>query len=159
MSVQLTINGITYNYPANNDSPPWGEEATDWATAVTDTLQNIQGTGDILQTVFPIANNVASVTNVIGLFFDPTTVRGAIIEYSVYRVTTSTGATELTEVGTLYIGYKNTANTWFISNVGGGFAGVTFSVTSGGQVQYVSTNMTGSTYSGIMHYRARALTQ
>lgn len=48
MSVPLVINGVTYNYPELNDSPPlveWGVTATDWATAVTQgMLQKAGGT-------------------------------------------------------------------------------------------------------------------
>lgn len=156
--IQLIVNGKTYDYPENRDSPGWGEEATAWATAVTNVLSNVVGNGDILQTAASIANNQVAAANVSGLIFDPTVVRGAIVEYSIYRVTTSAGATEAVEVGTMYLGFKSTANTWDISVVGGSGAGVTFSITAGGQVQYTSTNFTGSTYSGTMKFRARALT-
>lgn len=157
--IQLIVNGQTFDFPEQSDSPPWGDNVTDWAQAVTDVLANVTGTGDILQTTAAIANNQSSAANINGLSFDPGVVRGAVIEYTVYRVTTGIGASESVETGTIYLGYRSTANDWFISVVGGGGAGVTFSITSAGQVQYTSTNFSGSSYSGSIKFRARALTQ
>lgn len=159
MATPLVVAGNTYLYPENDDNSPWGEDATAWAVAVTGVLGEVQGTGDIQQSVATIANNISSPTNVIGLSFSPVTVRGAIVEYTVYRNTTSAGATEAVEVGTMYPGYKNVANNWDMPIVGGGGSGVIFSITSSGQIQYTSTNFTGSSYSGIIHFRARALLQ
>lgn len=155
----LVVNGQNYFFPEESDSPPWGSLVTDWATAVTGVLDEVVGTGDIVETSAGINNNVSSATNVAGLTFSTAAVRGAIVDYSIYRVTTSTGATELVEVGNMYLGFKNTANSWDIVVVGGNTAGVTFSITNTGQVQYVSTNITGLNYSGIIKFRARALTQ
>ncbi len=159
MATPLVVAGNTYLYPENDDNSPWGEEATSWAVAVTGVLGEVQGTGDIQQSVSTIANNISSPTNVIGLSFSPVAIRGAIIEYTVYRNTTGGGATEAAEVGTMYVCYKNIANSWELTVVGGGNAGVTFAITSAGQVTYTSTNFTGSSYSGICHFRARALLQ
>jgi hypothetical protein len=158
MSLPLVVNGQTYNYPENRDSPSWGEEATAWASAVTSLLANVTGSGDIAPTSANIANNQSSVANVIGLSFDTSTVRGAIVEYSVYRNSTLAGATELVETGTMYLGYKSVAATWEIAIVGSAGAGTTFSITNTGQVQYTSTNMTGSAYAGVIKFRARAIT-
>lgn len=158
MAIQLVVNGVTYNYPVNRESPSWGEDASAWAQAVTSALGNVAGANDILQTSATIANNISSPTNITGFSFDPLAVRGAICEYSVYRVTTGGGATELVETGTIYLSYKSTASTWDIVVVGGAGAGVTFSITNGGQVQYTSTNISGSSYSGTIKFRARSLT-
>lgn len=157
--IQLVVNGQTYNYPENRDSPSWGEEATAWAEAVTDVLNNFVGDGDIIPTVATISNNQSSATNIAGLFFNTASVRGAIVEYTIYRNTTGIGATELIETGSMYLGYKSVAGTWTLSILGTGGAGVTFSVLNTGQVQYTSTNITGSSYSGTIKFRARALTQ
>lgn len=158
MSTPLVVNGQTYNYPENRDSPSWGEEATAWASAVTGVLVGVISSGDIAPTTATIANNQVVAANVTGLSFDTSTVRGAFVEYSVYRVTTSVGATEVVETGTIYLAYKSTANVWDIATVGTAGAGVTFSITAAGQVKYTSTNMTGSTYSGTIKFRARAIT-
>jgi len=162
MPVQLNVAGQEFLYPIPGDSPDWSEGATDWAEAVTTTLSEVIGPGDILQTPATI-NNTGVLTNVSGLFFDPTVVRGAIVEYSVYRVTTGAGATELVEAGTMYLTYKSTAAVWDLVVVGSSGANITFSIISGGansgQVQYVATPITGSSYVGTMKFRARSLTQ
>lgn len=154
--IQLIVNGQTYNYPENRESPSWGEDATAWAEAVTEVLANTVGPGDIVLTSANVANNQVAAANITGLSFDTGTIRASIVEYSVYRVTTGSGATEAVEVGTMYLGYKSTAATWEIAVVGAAGAGMTFSITNTGQVQYTSTNFTGTGHSGIIKFRARA---
>ena len=157
--IQLTVAGQVYNYPSENDSPNWGEEATAWAQGVTDALTAVFGPYDIPETIATIANNQTSPTNVIGLSFDTTKVRGAIVTYTVYRVSTGSGAMETGETGTMYLTYLNNTNTWNMAVVGGSFANVQFSITVNGQVQYTSSNFTGSSYSGVMHFKAESLQQ
>lgn len=49
MAVNLTINGVVFAYPEQGDQPPWGGEATGWATAVTGgMLQKAGGTFTLL---------------------------------------------------------------------------------------------------------------
>jgi len=168
----LIVNGQNYLFPEESDSPPWGALVTDWATAVTGVLDEVVGVGDIVETSAAINNNVTTPTNVTALTFNSTSVRGAIVDYSIYRVTTGGSAQESVEIGTMYLSYRPgaTAGTkWGIVIVGGGsssiagntLAGVTFSMKTddSGQLQYVSTSMTGLNYSGIIKFRARALTQ
>lgn len=155
MAKTLTVSADTYQFPENRDSPGWGEDVTAWATAVTDVLSNVSGTGDILQTAAAIVNNQASPTDVSGLFFDPGSVRGSVVDYSIYRVTS---LDEKVETGTIYLGYKSTANQWDVVVVGSGGSGVSLTITNAGQVQYVSDNMAGTSYSGTIKFRARALT-
>lgn len=38
MSIALTVNGVTYNYPTDHQSAGWGAQATGWAEAVTNGL-------------------------------------------------------------------------------------------------------------------------
>jgi hypothetical protein len=159
MAIPLVVNGNTYLYPEDAQSPDWGEQATAWSVAVTGVLDEVQGTGDILQTVASIANNITSPANVIGLSFSPLQVRGAVVEYSVYRVTTGGGAMEAVETGVMYPGYLSVANTWDMPVIGGQGAGIAFSITPAGQVTYTTTNFTGSGYSGTIHFRAKSLLQ
>lgn len=156
MSIDLTVNGTTFAYPENGEEPGWGKEAADWASEVTDVLNDLQNTNDITQTSFNIANNTTSATNVTGLLFSTTTVRGAVIDYAVYR---NTNSNELAEFGQLTIVYKSVAATWEIAQFNVGSSGVTLTITSAGQFQYTSTNMSGTGYSGVMHFRAKVLTQ
>jgi len=41
MSVSLGANGGTYQYPQENDPAGWGDDSTDWASAVSAALSNI----------------------------------------------------------------------------------------------------------------------
>lgn len=156
MATQVTINGTTYSIPSQGDSPPWGDDLHDLLAALVDVANTTVGPGDILTTSFNVANNQSSATNVTGLSFDTSTVRSAIIQYSLYRTSSTT---EMSEVGHMYVTYKTTAGTWELAQSYAGSSGVTFSITNGGQVQYTSTNFSGVSYSGKMKFSAKAYLQ
>lgn len=156
MSVTITINGTPYNCPTQGQSPPWGEDLTDIILALTEVANNVAGTGDITKTTFLFANNQASAANITGLSFDSSLIRGAIVDYSIYR---STSLAEESETGQIYLNYKSTANTWEFAQVASGSCGITLSITSLGQMQYTSTNLSGTSYSGKIVFTAKAFTQ
>lgn len=95
---------------------------------------------------FTVANNTSVAANVTGLLFNSTNVKGAKIVFDLHRKTDSAGADQTGEIL-----LTHTGSAWRIA-VNSNFddAGVTFSVTSGGQVQYVSTNMAGGSYVGTL---------
>ena len=161
MPIPLSINGVTFNYPVKGNEQ-WGVEATNWAIAVTTAINTALTPGDIPQPstgVFILNNNVTP-ANVSGLLIDPALFRGAIIEYSIYRVK---GSTELTETGTMEVSFKTTSNTWGLSREGsagtdGDEIGVQFTILPSGQVQYTSSDITTSgTYTSLLQYRVRIL--
>lgn len=156
MSIQVTIQGTTYTLNQQSDNAPWGEQLSDLLQTIVDVANNSVGPNDILTTSFSIANNVSSATNVNGLNFDPSQVRSAIINYSLYRHTNSN---ELSECGQILITYKTTAGTWELAQTYAGSSGVTFTITNTGQIKYTSTNVSGSSYTGKMKFNARAFTQ
>lgn len=156
MSIPLTIGNQTFDYPESGDAPNWGEEATAWAEAVSDLLATLQGPNDIALTTATIANNTSSPTNINGLAFNNAAVRSATIDYAIYRVTNTT---ELAEAGTLHIVYKNGANAWNVVRSHNDEGGVDFTVLASGQVQYTSTNVSGTGYSGTIKFRARTISQ
>lgn len=102
-------------------------------------------------TTFTIANNQSSAANVTGLVF-ASTIRHAEVFVSLYR---KDSLQEKASIGKLFIQQKPTG-TWSIepeSNFDTFVTtGVTFSITSGGQVQYTSTNYTGLSYVGTMKF-------
>lgn len=158
MSVSLTVNGVSYDYPVENDQQ-WGSEATDWAIAVTDALASVTVPGDLPPPAVnvTIQNNQSVAQNVTDLVFDPGDVRAAEIEYWVYRLR---DADERMESGTLRVRYKTNSGTWSLDQTyGGDETGTVFDITAGGQVTYTTDNMTGSggAYVGQMSYRAYAL--
>jgi len=155
VSVNLTIKGVTYRYPVSNDEQ-WGTDATDWAVAVTDALGALAVEGDLAppsSAQASILNNQAAAVNVTDLVFDSSTVRGAIVHYYVYR---KHDTTEIMEVGTLTLRYVGSSWT-FSQEFQGDDTGVVLSITSGGQIQYISDDRVGAPYVGVMKYRAFAL--
>lgn len=156
MAISLIVDGVEYTFPTTGDTA-WGENVTDWAEGVTEALESIQVVGDIGLSSFSIDNNISTPTSVDGLVFDPSSIRGAVINYSVYRVTTGIGATEIAETGVMVLSYKDTAADWDLSRYANNDAGVTFSVTTSGQIQYETTNFTGSAHSGTVTFRAQVL--
>lgn len=157
MATELIVNGTTFNYPENREEAGWGEEATAWAVAVTAVLDSLVGSGDILQTTSTIANS-GTLVNITGFSFDPTVVRGAICEYSIYRKT-DTAADERLEVGLIYLGYKTQDGSWELTGpTGGGTSGITLTITAAGQMQYTVTEpLEGANYVGTIKFKARAL--
>lgn len=106
---------------------------------------------------FTVVNNQTSAADVTDFLIDPATYRGFVAEYSIYRNTTSTGATELSETGFLLGAFKTVAGAWFLT---AGAAteestGVTFSITAAGQIQYVSTNITGTPAASVLVFKWR----
>lgn len=156
MSESLTVNKKTFLYPSVDEEPGWGEDATKWAKEVTRVLESLAGTNDILKTGFTINNNISSATDVNGLLFNTSAVRSALINYSLYR-TTASPSNHVAESGQILIVYDSVAGTWNMTQMANGNAGVSFTITNGGQVQYTSTNITGTSYSGLGRFQANTL--
>lgn len=100
--------------------------------------------------------------NLPNLSFPTSNVRGAFIRYSVYRNTTSTGATTVSESGNLIVTYNPsgpTGNKWEISRDHVGDAQVTFGITDVGQVIFASSTLSGSSHTGVISYAAQSLLQ
>jgi hypothetical protein len=159
MAVPLTVNNTTFNYPTNGESPGWGQDTTDWAVAVTDVLASLVSSDDILQTSYSINNNVSTPTDVNRLFFNPSTVRAANIQYSVYRISTANPSGHV-ESGIIYLNYDNAASLgskWSFTQQKNGDSGVVFSITDAGQIQYISTDIDSTGYSGVIKFTAKTL--
>lgn len=102
-------------------------------------------------TKFTLVNNQSAVANITGLLLDATKYLAATVDYYIYRATTSTGASELIESGSLKAMFKTNAATWALyeNPISGDDSGVTFSiVTATGQVQYQSSNQSGTYAAG-----------
>lgn len=108
------------------------------ATARTNLGVTAASAGDISETSFSAANNQSAAANVTGFTFANATVRAFDALVSVYLDATSS----------LYATYKITGiqrgSDWQISqSYAGDNVGITFSITTAGQVQYQSTNASG----------------
>lgn len=156
MSLPVVISGTSYSLPQQGENPPWGDDLDALLLALIAVANNSVGSADILTTNFTLANNVAAPTNVTGAAFDTASVRSFILQYSIYR---SSSTTETSEVGELLGTYKSTAATWELAQYNAGTSGVIFTITNAGQIQYVSSNFGGINYSGKLKFSAKAFLQ
>jgi hypothetical protein len=138
MSKKLQIGANIFNYPDQGENPTWGEDATAWAEAVTDSLTTVQGPNDILATTATLSNNQSSAANIPGLVFNTAQVRYADIEFHVRRVYDS-GSTTVTESGRITCDYNGT--TFSVAAESVGDAGFYFSALDSGQLQYTSSDL------------------
>lgn len=161
MAINLIVNGTSYVYPDPGQDPNWGAGATDWAAAVTEALNTILAPGDILTTAFSIDNNISVAANINGLLFDPGVIRAANIDYAIYRTSTANPAGNA-ETGTIHLIYDDSAAVglkWKITHSIDGDAGVSLSITDAGQVQYMSSDIGTTGYSGTIKFRAKTLSK
>lgn len=145
------------------DSPPFKDRLfeADWFVArawqaffrrVSEVLKYIGQ-----ERTFDIVNNQAAAANITNLQFDYQYVTLVFIEYFIQRVTSTT---ELNQAGIKIAVYKRRANTWTILEYGTSgpdAAGITFSITAAGQVQYTSTNIAGTEAISRMIFRTREI--
>lgn len=160
MSIPITINGTIIQFPSSGQSPNWSQAVIQFAQAVAAALNLVVGPFDVPPQTFVMTSN--SNTNVIlpNLTFPPSDVQGAIIFYSVFRQTTGSGATTVSETGELLINYNPTFPTnqkWAISRDFVGNADVTFSISDVGQLQFSSSSITGLDHTGTIVYQAIAI--
>ena len=155
MSRELTVGSNTYEYPDNNADPgSYGEDASDWAEAINDVVATLFGTYDVANTTASLTNNQSTAADVSGLLFDSSVVRSFIVNYVVYRSTDSGYANESGTISAVYDG--DTAWVYTIDHEGDGE--VDFQVTSVGQVQYFTSDLSGTNYSGTTKFNASAIT-
>jgi hypothetical protein len=92
-----------------------------------------------------VLNNVGA-TTITNLIFDKSTIKGGKFDFEIER---RTDTQNVQEIGTGYVTHDTADDTWRISWTSNlDDAGVTFSVTGTGQVQYASDDLTGASYVG-----------
>jgi hypothetical protein len=99
---------------------------------------------------FTLVDGQLAAANITGLLLDGTKYRKAVIHYAVYRDNLTT---ELCEDGRFLCTFKDRANAWNGEQTSDSAddSGCTFSITSAGQVQYVTTAL-GGTYNAAKSY-------
>lgn len=93
---------------------------------------------------FPLANNQSVAADIEPLKLDKSYTSAAFIEYLIQRITSSTNRIQ---AGILRATYNPDTATWAIAEYGTSgpdASGITFSITSTGQVQYTSSNLAGT---------------
>lgn len=106
---------------------------------------------------FVLANNQAVAANVTGLVFDKSYTSQVVIDYCIQRLTSTT---EVIQSGTKHAVYKPGAATWSLleyGTPGPDASGITFSITSAGQIKYTSSNLGGTQSISRIFYRVREL--
>lgn len=149
-SVKLPFQ-VPYRDQLTNSAGFLSQAWTDFFRSLRDRLEPLG-----VERVVPLSNNIASATDIEGLSFNKANTSQAIVDYIIQRVTTGSGATESVAGGSFTVVYKPTSNSWVLTG-GPTTVGVTLSITSSGQVQYTSTNITGTAYISRIVFRARVL--
>lgn len=147
MSKTLQVGTEVFEYPDNLQNPGWGEEASDWARAVTDLLGTLRGPNDISITSFTLQNNQSTDANISGLRFATSQVVQCEISYMIKRVYAS-GTTVISESGKILGSYNGTTFT-IVRESAGDECGITIDVDATGQFKYKSTNLTNHVSSTI----------
>jgi hypothetical protein len=140
MSKDLQIGSNIYEYPSPGEPAGWSEGASDWAEGVTNALATVQGPNDILLTssslVIPDGTpETEGPFNVNGFLFDSATVQGFEAQFLVTRTYTDATPKEV-ESGDIMGNGTGAGGDFFISVSSIGDTGISFSITSDGQVQY-----------------------
>lgn len=160
MARTLVINSIPYNIPDAGDEPGWGGDSTDWMQAVTEVLTDLVGPSDILETSFTIANNQTTFADVTGLVFDGGSVRSAVVNYAVYRISND-NPSGFSESGNLNLIYDNNAVLpWSMSQGDvNGNSQIYFDITTSGQIRYKTNDIGSLNYIGVIKFSAKSTLQ
>src|SRR4051794_3884418 len=102
-------------------------------------IESFLGAAYLVETSFTVANSQGSAANVTGLSFSSLTAQSVHIYAEVRR---KTGTNEVISSGRLIAVYRQLTSAWdLLDELSGDDDGVVFSITSGGQVQYISDTL------------------
>jgi hypothetical protein len=135
-------------------SPSWWNSLRSAGMA----LENFLGTGFKPETVVELDNAQGSLTDVTDLVFDSADFTAAEVTVEIRRKT-DTASSERVAVGRLRLFYRYDTSAWDMSaDFGGDSTGVTLSIATAGtigQVQYTTTNITGT--NGVHRLKFKAI--
>lgn len=158
MSIPISLNGTVVNFPSSGESPNWAPAVIQAIQLISQALSISAGDFDVPPQIYVMTSNVNTNVDIPNLAFPTSNVQGAIIFYAVSRTTTGSGATQISESGTIMVNYdpsKTPGNLWQVSpeftNDG---AAITFTMTDTGQLQFSTTSISGSSHTGFIFYRA-----
>lgn len=153
MAITLIVNNIPFEYPTQGEQAPWGEAASGWAQEVTTVLSSLKGPSDILETSASILNNQTD-QPVVGMFFDPLSVRSFTVQGNILRSTSEGSFYEQFTLTGLNIG-----SSFILQQEGMGESYVTLDIDSSGQIKYTSNLLSGTNYVGIVKFRGIGILQ
>lgn len=115
-------------------------------TQLLDAIKSLIAAGGDSQIKQAITNNQVAAADVVGSIYDKTVYQAVQLNFSIFR---RDDAEDFQESGTLHMMYDIEDDAWRVTiDSSGDDAGVSFSVTPTGQLQYTSTNMSGGNHSG-----------
>lgn len=152
MPKTLTVGTENFDFPLEGENPGYGQSITDWAEAVSDALGTVQAPNDVLVSTASILNNQTSFADISGFIFDSSEVISINAEFIVQRSTVSP-SNVLVEDGVIRGNFNGSS--WVYSVVSQGNAGITFNITDAGQLQYRTTDVSGTSYTGTITFRGR----
>lgn len=144
---------LSTDYYLISDSVNTYKVASTLENATIGTAINISSQGTGTHTFTPRGN-------IDEMKFNYKGVSQATVDFLIQRVTISTGATELIESGIFVVSYNPTSADWSLTMIGTpgpDDSGIDFTIDSSGQVQYVSTSITGSASISRIVWKARSL--
>jgi hypothetical protein len=139
-----------YFTPSNYTPTQVGSEGNGAISAHLKGIDNALAGTSGSQGVVSISNNQSSETSIAGLLFNGATTRSAEIRFSVTRTTNSA---EKVCTGIITMTYSPLLSDWFFSVMSDNSnAGLIFSCSPSGQVNYISDNMSGTGYTGQLRF-------
>lgn len=156
MSKLISVGSCTFCFPEQGQKSGWGEVVTDTICALATTLATVSGANDISLKTINIANNTCSATDIgsgaCALSFAIGAVRSFETTYSVLR--TDCCCANTVETGIMTGIYNGSAWAFSVEHIG--CAGVCFTITCAGQVQYTSDATKGA---GTIKFKASTIAQ
>lgn len=153
MPKTLVVGTEEFEFPNQGENADYGEQITDWASAVSDALTTVQQPNDILVTTSVISNNVSSPANIPGFTFNTSEVISVDAQCTITR-TTDSPAVVLVEYFTIKSTFDGTDWSTSVESEGDD-SGVELDIITSGQVQYTSTNLVGTNYVGEVLFKAK----
>lgn len=101
--------------------------------------------------------NLNTNVNIPSFQFPPSEVKGAFVNYTIARVTSTASGYETGKLMLSYNPDNPTNNKWEIQREYIGEASVTFTITDAGQVRFSSTSLSGINHEGTITFTAQSL--
>lgn len=153
--ILVTLNNKSFQIPEPGQEPGWGEDVTAYLVELSQVLNFLLSPGDIVNSTAIINNNQTVPADVSGLVFLNSETRSARVTYQVKR---SVVGNILIQAGTLYLDWNPQTSSWILTqDYTSGNAGIIFSVTPAGQVQYTTDDLVGTGYVGDIVFSAKTL--
>lgn len=129
-----------------------------WEGFFIDLQDRVKAMGD--ERHFILENNQSVAADIDGLFLSKNIDSQMFVDFLIQRYTEDPSGFEAVEAGTLNIVYRPGARTYVVEHAvtsGPDTSGVTFSITSSGQVQYTSTDIAGTEKLSRIFFRMRPI--